>query len=209
MLQMPDFLSFLDLFALPSFFLPWQTEMTEVTPDPISACPFVEEGARSATANMVSRRASTYKLPCVRRGPIGLHGRLAHVVRPGGRQLEVVRHVPRVVVGAYANAGIPRPGFQCVAQWLQAGMDAIRRQGTSQWKPPDGRSHSREDCLGALYPDVPFRVAVVRIWPTLWGTPCASTHRGRYRITGRSEASTMFTVATIVLRRLEAVGDVS
>ena len=176
---MPEFLSFLDLLAMSTLLFPRQTEMTEVTPDPISACPFVEEGARSATANMVSRRASTYKLPCVRRGPIALHGRLAHVVRPGGRQLEVVRHVPRVVLGA------------------------------SQWKPPDGRSHSRENCLGALYPDVPFRVAVVRIWPTLRGTPCASTHRGRYRITGRSEASTMFTVATIVLRRLEVVGDVS
>ena len=76
---------------------------------------------------MVSRRASTYKLPCVRHGPLGLHGRLAHVVRPGGRQLEVVRHVPRVAVGAYACAGILSPGFQCVAQWLQAGMDAIHR----------------------------------------------------------------------------------
>ena len=45
---------------------------------------------------MVSRRASAYKPPCVRHGPLGLHGRLAHVVFLGVRQLQVVRHVPRV-----------------------------------------------------------------------------------------------------------------
>ena len=60
---------------------------------------------------MVSRRASTYKLPCVRHGPLGLHGRLAHVVLPGVRQLQVVLHVPRVASNVLLSG--------CRPEWTQ------------------------------------------------------------------------------------------
>ena len=60
---------------------------------------------------MVSRRASTYKLPCVRHGPLGLHGRLAHVVFLGVRQLQVVLHVPRVASNVLLSG--------CRPEWTQ------------------------------------------------------------------------------------------
>ena len=60
---------------------------------------------------MVSRRASTYKLPCVRHGPLGLHGRLAHVVLLGVRQLQVVLHVPRVASNVLLSG--------CRPEWTQ------------------------------------------------------------------------------------------